>query len=837
MKRTLGIAPLALLIFLIACQAPAPTETVAAPPSRTPTPSATFNATQWYQATLQANQTQNARYGETQEVRQTSAVQTREIEALTPTATRTPVPSPTPTATPILPKGDSQDYELFPLAFDNSVILQLGSLGYRQTSECYRCVDESLQFSQIVDYETTRLNPLGFSADDYSHFLHLLSDGFDKENWYVIWEWPQSLIDNFSLITLTYLNEKGTQFTNLSEYEEDFFTATAYQLELDHDPESEWLIRVIANEYPLLTWIVLDQADNGTYRLLSDELWNARDINSFAMEVGNLSDLNGDGLTDVILVLDSYFGFGLYVLRFNTAFGSPDGLTKVSEIDVSYSGQGREFPEYEFRTAENGLWELVITETKYWAWDCTTEDVTTYSWAGGIEHVTPNLHQLESIQCLIAEAVDIYEPPETPVAILWLERALSLDISQNTLRPEERNYVYYKLALLNLLEGKTSAARYHLSFIQAASDQGTPEIAVNLWGEIEPLPGADKLVPYSLCLASQNLALTITDISIFGDIYSYPYQGFEPGYSTPLCESTDLTLEILDGLSFNSYASLETALQSAGLTVNQIVTVTLSEPSTAFLVILQETNTPHEYGYDYPYDPSKSLRAFGYLEGYGWQYQFYLPPDFKILAVNSDVTGDGINEIGYAYRKVYEYCSPEEDSYDIAIISGIGFGYADIVNMSVCVNEIGGFHWENFLEDKNGDGLSDWIVKTRFSVLDDPSLIAEAPVEIPWLLDWNAWRTLPEHNKRTLVTDLHTRFLTSPSPASLRPEIEFYRDRWGAGDDEISSQIYAHLTYLLALTYELEGDETTAVELFHDIWANHPNTLWAQLAASRLQLK
>ncbi len=43
--------------------------------------------------------------------------------------------------------------------------------------------------------------------------------------------------------------------------------------------------------------------------------------------------------------------------------------------------------------------------------------------------------------------------------------------------------------------------------------------------------------------------------------------------------------------------------------------------------------------------------------------------------------------------------------------------------------------------------------------------------------------------------------------------------------------------FVSVYSYELEGDEAAAVELFYDIWTNHPDTLWAHLAASRLALK
>lgn len=49
--------------------------------------------------------------------------------------------------------------------------------------------------------------------------------------------------------------------------------------------------------------------------------------------------------------------------------------------------------------------------------------------------------------------------------------------------------------------------------------------------------------------------------------------------------------------------------------------------------------------------------------------------------------------------------------------------------------------------------------------------------------------------------------------------------------------ILSQLFILESLTYELDGDVPHAVELFYDIWLNHPDTLWASLAASRLILK
>jgi hypothetical protein len=97
-KATLLIA---LLFILSACQSrpPAPVE-VLPTPSRTPSPAGSPmpNATERYQGTLQANQTANAGYALTQEVKHTEIAQTHAVKALTPSAIPTVTITPIPTA-------------------------------------------------------------------------------------------------------------------------------------------------------------------------------------------------------------------------------------------------------------------------------------------------------------------------------------------------------------------------------------------------------------------------------------------------------------------------------------------------------------------------------------------------------------------------------------------------------------------------------------------------------------------------------------------------------------------------------------------------------------------
>jgi hypothetical protein len=89
-------------------------------------------------------------------------------------------------------------------------------------------------------------------------------------------------------------------------------------------------------------------------------------------------------------------------------------------------------------------------------------------------------------------------------------------------------------------------------------------------------------------------------------------------------------------------------------------------------------------------------------------------------------------------------------------------------------------------------------------------------------------------NKRVIIHQLNKSFLSSNNSHELRSEIKSFRERWGS-NDVFGININAQLGYLLALSYEIEGDENIAVEFFFDIWQNQPETIWAYLSASRLE--
>ena len=100
----------------------------------------------------------------------------------------------------------------------------------------------------------------------------------------------------------------------------------------------------------------------------------------------------------------------------------------------------------------------------------------------------------------------------------------------------------------------------------------------------------------------------------------------------------------------------------------------------------------------------------------------------------------------------------------------------------------------------------------------------------------NDWRgTLyPLVSKDWISNDLTNQAVSLKQSVELRNEIQYYLQKWDT-KDPIGRYIQAHLQYLLAIESERTGDYEGAVSYYHEIWYQYPDTIWAFLAASRLQ--
>lgn len=850
-KATLLIT---LLFILTACQSrltPAPVE-VLPPPSRTPSPmgTPTPDATQVYQTTLSAKNTQIAANAATREARVTSTLtspqRTPHSTPLLAPSSNAPTPTITPTPTPFItldaPHGSPENYVLTQPAPITLIGLSLmESLPEYETAVWNQRNDDygwHEGFSDALQFEWRRTFPQ--HLDQVEELSTINQEDDTPYGLYLNWK---ILVDILSEYYFQYFNKNQIAFVDQGWVNEENVNWTAYLVETDHDEAPEWLVQVTTtHDLYASFWLTLDQNADGTYTRIPNGIYSKTGFFNTETYVESIADFTGDGLSDVIFMdYMSGFGFQYSITYFSIAISTPDGFQIISDLrEYEDSLSAIITLEYELVTSKtNNLPAFHITNVHELPWGCQYETYKDYQWLGGNETVTySNSPEADTVACYLARAVDYRNPPENREAIRWLNYAYS----EGEFSPEDQTFILYKLALLYALEGEPAAAKNYLNAIVELAENNAHPTTVALAQQLQPLLEQNQILPYKLCLAAEAIALPNPFSS--GYIYvptAYPYVGLEDGYPAPLCDTQDIQLEVLNTLQFNPTTSPENVLREAGFSVITIDQVPSNSLGNVWLALIED-DSPDNWGGD-DWNTNHFVYLLRYTDLKGWDILTHFDyPDY-LDWVNQDFTGDGIPEFGIVYKydnPKYTPCDLGEEQYIVYIVSRLVENWNVLSSDNqICLPMSIPFVFEDVLQDKNGDGMVDRVVSQLEADNYDVSLLETIPPTRTLAVHITSYESdlRPLISKTALLSDLTSRFIESPTPSLLRPALETYRTRWGTGDDPTSQQIYAHLTYLVALTYELDGDETQAVELFYDIWANHPDTLWAYLAAARLELK
>jgi hypothetical protein len=784
---------------------------------------------------LQANQTANAGYALTQGVRLTEGAQTRAVEALTPTNTPTVTPTntlfptwtPEPTSTPLPTVIPPQNVlSAYKLADPNprTLIELIGqSLAQRNLTYDYPLEYQNLEaLAHVVDFEWERR----YLGMDFESSLLVSLQEIDEYSWYS-WYRPEFRFDYLAGATTDYFNQNAIELANGKLVSTPNFNAKIYLVEIDHDSEPEWLVWSEFDKFKAGVWVTLDQVTPGQYVRLTNEIQVRGGVGSPDYSLYRLQDFTGDGLSDAIILWDAYFGGGTEVKQFQFLKGTPDGFKRIFEMLEDNNSVYEEI-SYEWVEIETAIPFLRVIHEHYLEW-CSWSDVNEFIWRGEkVEEKQSPSQWPDSADCAIAAATRNNTYDQTSKQ--YFEMALNLDADSPQLTPKNLVFVHYRLALLNALEGNDLKTREHIKSITDLAGKGEPLIAVNLANQILPLLSGDNIYPYQLCQAAEELFTSIFLVSVSD--YAHAYEGLPDGYPSPLCETNSIRRQVLDERTFNEFGPQKDSLEAEGLSVAEIRPVFIAQSLPAWLVFF----ATHTDGFDNQGNTiwQDQEAAYLYLQETGWKYIGSFSPENKPEWINTDLGKDGQIELAYGEQYEDSRCESDQLGYTVYLISDIGNGWFVPADDFICLPLTGEFDLVNYLQDQNKDRLVDWLEKGFYSNYDFGLLENYTPIK-PIVFEWDEIKPLTY--KPDLLTSLDTQFFTSPTPFLLRPDLEFYRTRWGTGDDPASAQIYAHLTYLLALTYELEGKETQAVELFYALWLNHPDTLWAYLAAARLTLK
>jgi hypothetical protein len=339
-------------VFTIACTAQPP---IAGAGTSTPTAAAsqTPNATQLYQRTLQANQTQNALRVSTQAAFLTQVAETASARALTPAATSTPTVSPTLMTTSRMPIADAADYEL--AEPDAKALVDIIRSALQQYHENEYCEDlpadstcrykaalknESLSIMRFADETVDRSAPM-----DLGEAFMSQADRFKD---YTLFNFVLNETTRIGLTSfmVDYLNENKTILDGGQKITNPFFSASVQMAELDGDANPEWLLKTYFESFNFLFLTLLDESPTGIFQSIPTP-FGSNPTYFLDQEEFFFKDVTGDGNDEVIIITEDYFGGGWNALLFTVFTFEDSSFRLLSTIDASYSGFSQYQNSYE----------------------------------------------------------------------------------------------------------------------------------------------------------------------------------------------------------------------------------------------------------------------------------------------------------------------------------------------------------------------------------------------------------------------------------------------------------------------------------------------------------
>ena len=736
----------------------------------------------------------------------------------TPTVTATSTQQPLPALPPIL--YPLSDYRLATPPVD----MLLGLL-----------TEANRQYWQSYDYQDTDdkylLQSDAHSVEDAIIFAirHYYPDGLPEAQQILSIDWSDygpSTLDPELFTDGVFDYVKTIRLEGRKPLSGPSFTADVYSVELDGDSKSEWLLRIVSEKFYALTWLTLDEVDDGSYRQLGSDL--TPDYMFFedrAPFVLGVEDLTGDGRIDLIIAQDNYvwgttFGF-VEALR-----GTPNGFKSMTFVPTrSFALQ--EPTVHEVRQDESGKPFLYISHNNDINWGCFWKTEEFYRWPNGIErHTTTGSEPPDRPQCAVAQAVSLSKPPKNPTAIRSLESALKDFATDPPGEPEYELFIHYRLAILYALEGNESSARRHLEWLKNFYDTTlanknvpyTQFVKESIAVELE----SPKINPVRLCDAMySNTHLFVESLYYVQAIYAVKAYPLAPDpYPPAFCPLDDVLKQEASKLKIDIGKSPIDTFTKAGFTVVTGQHAPLTQGADSWIVVV-ELSRP---------------RVLPVIDGQvGPTVHEFQPPTGPLLWLNEDLTGDNLKEVAFAYPVQPNYCQTGESAYDLIVAAPQTVASGSFVSGMVCLSTDQSFDLRTFLADTDGDKISDWVKSRLDSSRSNSTFISHDP---SWLTfdELMALSQIPNETTSQSLTNLDKEFYESKNFVEVRQLLEKAREAVPT-DDPNGPRAKQHLAYLIAFSYELEGRTEDAIQAYFDIWRSQPHTLWVNLAASHLERK
>lgn len=757
-----------------------------------------------------------------------TATFTPALPSVTLTVTATPTPPPIPTLSFNRLSSAHQLTKPSPegiLELIGLVNTQYGYLSrYKYEDNLFDLtMDDLSDLLAVIDAETEFYYPDGFPnpkiAWKYYPFTNDMGYPF----------FPSSYLEALTDAVFDDFNHEPRNLKDQETIRGNGYTVKSYQVEIDHDTGPEWLVRVDWESIYALTWLILDQNLDQSYARLKLSLPNVPWVPSTWDErIEVLQDFTGDGLTDIIFIKQGY-ALGTDFYDFYIARGTKAGFQKLTSIrkTTSVTETAAQVDPYKIEMPSGSQWlSLIVSDPHDLNWGCAWDTKTSYRWPYGIEQVSITAKETPGTpECFLARAVNVYDSVDNTAAVNLLENAI-VHFDQND--SEQRGkllFAHYRLAILYALMNKDSLSRQHLEWLVQNSIKPEQYLKDRLLLLLEE----ERINAIKLCDSMYHASETeipeswIDYLDATAAVHAYPYS--HEIYPPAICPLREIIIQKLNQVNLTLQPVSEKALADQGIPVVSIQNYPIpnqERPASFFLV-----------GAD-------TLYVLGYVPTVkGWEWRLMMNFDAANSlpqAFSLDVTGDGFPELVYFQRSQYWYCPENEEAYEVFLTTSAGNGFVSL-SRTVCHSANQAFEITDYLPDDDKDGVVDWVTDQIQEAAGDSFLTAERDTPATWFTPDEIRSMIPEENNSNKEkADLISELYDSKNPALVRQKLIDERNALNPADP-FADRIWQRLTYLIAMSCEIEGKNDEAIDMFTSILQSKEQTLWGTLAELHLMPK
>ena len=733
------------------------------------------------------------------------------LPTLEPTATETAVstlPMHPPAATPIeIPVQLEEMFPTIPLTFMQSsdydlrspvpsilidvlaMAIQQSNLGYSLEYESYSPWEDMDALLDMLQREFSELD-----QKDLPNASRLITDAsLETTSFYCCDLYgPPAFQKPLQTAAAQYFHQYPSLITSGNGSNSDLHYSIT-EIDLGGDEDNEWFVEAELLRYGIRVFLPFELNENGELHLLPNDLRPQPGRFSQNSHVILEHDLNGDGRSEIIVItqIDGSTAWG-YPGAIDIYSWNGEGLYQVQSIDIG----GRTFAElarYEIADFTNdNKTDIRVYRPHSLRFGCSWDEIDTFSWQGNqVYQVVEGTEAPDMAVCQVEDALFAANPEI---------KAERLEAVLEQLSPDNAPSVgYFAMLKVHLAMAyaemlQDSKAKEILNSIHAlSSDSGYAQLVNEHYNSSNG----------SFIVFCQNL-FQDGDLALDTDVGKYLIEG-RPLHFVPLTSSHWLLCP------FDSLLKGRLEITDFPESVSPIDTLALQNISVDFPFEMDNSSEVIWLGFIHA-----NLIAWR-LEDGKWQPSIIFKFESPVKDVQFDVrdsTEDGqIDLVVSIALKTPQYChyvENKDEEYRLMLFTISPEAVQVISESTVCENPPSISQIElDYFDEKNSEEY-----------------------EISWYLGIQADGQTWVFTYR--IEDIKDQVLSQTNLSRTSAQIQDLISQIPDGDKggELAS---IRLLYLIGLSYELSGDEETAVSTYLDLIQQYPTSPWSWLAWARLE--